>query len=143
MHDKVDPWMLQTPDNTKDEIFQGMLADMRNGVAYPFYKNKLIFYTIPETKWLYRIHLFSQYEGSLNQLYEDGRYLTNYLFDNYSDLQKLYGITPHVGMQRVGPKIGWKLEGVLSKSHMKKNMTLVDQRVFGVTREENLSQRNL
>lgn len=141
LYEKIDPWMLQTPDNKKHDLFQGMLADIKNGNAFPFFKGNIIFYMIPETKWLFRTHIFGKHNGSFIETYENAEYLTDYLFDRFSDLKKIYGITPHKGMKKVAPKIGWKNEGTLTQSHMKQNGEMIDQYIFAITREENKNFR--
>jgi len=137
LYDQIDPWMLQTPDSSKDQIFNGMINDIKNGVAYPFEKNGLIFYTIPETKWLYRLHLFSKTSPSITEKYEAANYLTNYLFHNFSDLHKIYGVNPFKSFKRVVSRTGWRQEGMLSNSHMTEKNALKDQYIWSITREEN------
>lgn len=141
LYEQIDPWMLQTPDATKDQIFNTMINDVANGVAYPFEKNGLIFYTIPESKWLFRLHLFSKTGTSILDKYDAGNYLTNYLFDNFSDLHKIYGINPFYGFKRVVTRIGWRQEGMLIKSHMSEDGELKDQYIWSITREENENHR--
>lgn len=140
LYEKIDPWMLQVPGKTKDQIFQDMVIDIESKKSFPFEKDGVIFYIIPETKWLYRLHLFSTakaYKAGINA----GKFLTNFIFDNTS-VEKLYGITPLTSLLKASTKFGWVHEGTLKNSFMNEEHILKDQYVFGVTRNENKIWRN-
>lgn len=135
IHDKIDPWIMQCPHKSKDDIFVDMLKDMENNMSFPLEKDDMVFYMMPETPWLAKLHVFSNTKTA-TQAIKSARFLTAYMFDNVKTLNKIYGITPHQKFLRMIHKIGWKQEGVLSKSYLTENGDMVDQYIFGVTREE-------
>ena len=140
IYEKIDAWSLQVPGKTKDEIYQDMLDDITYQKAFPFEKDGVVFYIVPETRWLYRLHLFSTAK-SYNICIDAGKFLTNFIFDNTS-VEKLYGITPLTSLIKVSKKFGWVHEGTLKSSFMSKEQILKDQYLFGVTRNENKIWRN-
>lgn len=141
LYERIDPWLLQVPEQEKDRIFQDMVNDIKNGYALALEKNGVVFYFVPENEWLYRMHLFSKAEN-ISLAIEGGKHLTNRVFDLMPKLQKIYGITPLKSLVRVSEKFGWKHEGTLKESFMTKDGTLKDQYVFGVSRNENNTWRN-
>lgn len=140
IYEKIDPWSLQVPGKTKDEIYQDMLDDIMDLKAFPFEKDGVVFYIVPETRWLYRLHLFSTAK-SYKTCIDAGKFLTNFIFDTTS-VEKLYGITPLTSLIRASKKFGWAHEGTLKGSFMSKEQVLKDQYLFGVTRNENKIWRN-
>lgn len=139
IYEQIDPWIFQAPEKTKDEIFNEMVDDIRSGKSLPLEKDGFIFYLVPETKWLARVHMFAKNSKPIDSL-KASIFLTNLIFDN-SKVDKLYGITPLKAMIKVSEKIGWKHEGGLTKSFMTKDGELKDQYIFGVTRTENKQWR--
>jgi hypothetical protein len=135
IHAKIDPWIMQCPHKTKDEIFIDMLRDMDNNITFPLEKDDMVFYMMPETPWLAKLNVFSDTKNA-KQALTSAIYLTDYMFENMKTLRKIYGISPHKKFVRMINKIGWKQEGVLSESFLDKNGDMVDQYVFGVTRDE-------
>lgn len=139
IYEQIDPWIFQVPEKSKDEIFNGILDDIRSGKSLPLEKDGFIIYLVPETNWLARVHIFAKNSKPFDSV-NAGIFLTNLIFDN-SKVDKLYGITPLKGMVKVSEKIGWKHEGILTKSFMTKDGELKDQYIFGVTRTENKQWR--
>lgn len=140
IYDSIDPWLWQMPNDSKDEIFKGMVYDIENHIAFPFEKNGLMFYIKPENIWLYRVHMFSKTK-SLTKTIENSVHITDHLFDTCKDLQKIYGLNPFKGFTRMIHRAGWQNEGVLTKSLMTKEGVMIDQYVYGITREQNLKFR--
>jgi hypothetical protein len=126
---------MQCPHKSKDEIFVDMLKDMENNQCFPLEKDDMVFYMMPETPWLAKLHVFSNTKTA-TQAIKSARYLTSYMFDNVKTLKKIYGITPHKKFVRMIGKIGWVQEGVLSKSYLTEEGEMVDQYIFGITKEE-------
>lgn len=139
IYEQIDPWTFQSPEKTKDEIFNEILDDIRSGRSIPLEKDSFILYIVPETRWLARVHMFSKSENHVKSM-QAFQFLTNLVFDN-SKVQKLYGINHFKIVTKIVPKIGWKNEGILSKSFMTKEGNLIDQYIFGVTREQNQQWR--
>lgn len=140
IYEQIDPWVFQSPEKTKDEIFSGILDDIRNARSMPLEKDGFILYIVPETKWLARVHMFaktSNYAVSLKAF----EFLTNLIFDN-SKVEKLYGINHFKTAVKISERVGWKHEGTLTKSFMTKEGNLKDQYIFGITREQNQEWRN-
>lgn len=135
LYEKIDPWSLQVPEKTKSEIFQNMVEAIETQQAFPFEKDGVIFYIVPETRWLYRLHIFSTAK-SYKTVINAGNFLTNFIFDNTST-EKLYGITPLKSLLKVSKKFGWTHEGTIKNSFMDKSHILKDQYVFGITKLEN------
>jgi hypothetical protein len=135
LYEKIDPWTAQCPHKTKDQIFETMLSDMDKNLAFPAEKDGMIFYIMPETPWLARLHLYSATK-TVKQTISAGKYLTSFMFDSIKTLEKIYGITPHQKFVRVAHKFGWRQEGVLSRSYLTRDEKLVDQYMFGITRPE-------
>lgn len=142
IYKSIDPWVWQMPHLTKDEIFIGMQYDIEHHIAFPFEYNKTMFYIKPENKWLYRIHMYSDTK-SLKTTIQNTNIITNHLFDTCPDLYKLYGINPFKAYSRVISKAGWNLEGILSKSMMTNEQLLIDQYIYGITREQNTKFRQV
>lgn len=141
IYEQIDPWIFQSPGKTKDEIFNDILTDIRTGKSLPLEKDGFIFYLVPETIWLSRVHMFAKSKNYIDSL-KASVFLTNLIFDN-SKVMKLYGITPLKSMIKVSERIGWKYEGTITKSFMTKEGNLKDQYIFGVTREENEKWRKI
>jgi hypothetical protein len=139
IYEQIDPWTFQSPEKNKDEIFNEIVNDIREGRSLPLEKDSFIFYIVPETKWLARIHMFSKSINHITSINACG-FLTNLVFDN-SKVEKLYGINPFKTMTKISEKIGWKHEGTLEKSFMTKEGNLKDQYIFGITREQNKQWR--
>lgn len=140
IYEQIDPWVFQSPEKTKDEIFSDIVDDIKNGRSIPLEKDGFIFYIVPETRWLARVHMFAKNSNAIDSL-KASIFLTNLVFDN-SKVNKLYGITPLKSMIKVSERVGWKHEGTLSKSFMTKEGNIKDQYIFGITREENQKWRN-
>jgi len=140
IYEQIDPWLFQSPEKTKDQIFESMLFDMQEGRAVPIEKDGFIFYIVPETKWLVRVHMFSKAVSSITAL-KASMFLTDFVFDN-TKINKMYGITPLRSMLKVSERVGWKHEGTLTQSFMSENGYYKDQHIFGVTREQNKKWRN-
>lgn len=135
IYETLDPWTMEDPTSSKGQIFNGIVQDVNDGVAFPFEKNGMVFYVMPETKYRARLHLFSQTKDAGTAV-KTARELTTYLFDNIKSLQKIYGITPHQKMILAAKRIGWKHEGTLKGSYYSETGEMKDQYVFGVTRED-------
>lgn len=135
IYEQIDPWIFQSPDKTKDEIFNDILEDIKAGKSLPLEKDGFILYLVPETKWLVRVHMFAKSKNPIDSL-KASIFLTDLIFDN-SKVMKLYGITALKSMVKVSERIGWKHEGTITKSFMTKEGNLKDQYVFGITRNEN------
>lgn len=141
LYKRVDPWIMQAPEQSKDNLFQVMVKDLEDGYTLAFENNNVVFYVEPENKWLCRIHIFSDATSPIKAI-EGGVKNTNQIFDSMLSIQKIYGITPLKSLIRISEKFGWKHEGTLKDSFMQKDGTLKDQYVFGVTRNENKIWRN-
>lgn len=135
IYEKLDPWIMEEPQKTKDQIFAEMLQELRVKRAFLLERNSLVFYLMPETNWRARIHVFSAVSSRKVGI-QTAKELTYYLFCNINSLQKLYGFTPHKKFLPTISKFGWKHEGVLTSSHLLKTGELVDQYIFGITRSE-------
>ena len=140
IYEQIDPWIFQSPEKTKDEIFEDILYDIKNGRAIPIEKDGFIFYIVPETKWLARVHMFSKAKDAMAAL-NSSIFLTNFIFDS-TKINKLYGITSLSSMLKVSERVGWKHEGTLTQSFMTENGDFKDQYIFGVTRKQNEEWRN-
>ena len=140
IYEQIDPWIFQSPEKTKDEIFGEIELDIKTGRSLPLEKDGFIFYVVPETKWLARVHIFAKNNSPIKSL-KASVFLTDLIFDN-SKVMKLYGITSLKSMIKVSERIGWKHEGKITKSFMTKEGNLEDQYIFGITREENKQWRN-
>lgn len=141
IYEQIDPWIFQSPEKTKDEIFNEIVDDIRNGRSIPLEKDGFILYLVPETRWLARVHMFAKTESAVTSL-NAFTFLTNLIFDS-SKVEKLYGINHFKKVIKISEKIGWKHEGTLTKSFMTKNGDLKDQYIFGITREENKQWRKI
>lgn len=135
IYETLDPWTMEDPTSSKDQIFSGLIQDVKDGIAFPFERNDMVFYVMPETKYRARLHLFSQTKDAGTTV-KTGRELTKYMFDNIKPLQKIYGITPHQKMILVAKRIGWKHEGTLHGSYYSMSGEMKDQYLFGVTRQD-------
>jgi hypothetical protein len=141
LYNRIDPWIMQAPDQSKDHLFQIMVNDLEDGFTLAFENEGMVFYVEPENKWMCRVHIFSLADNPVKMI--KGSILnTNQIFDMMTSVQKIYGITPLKSIIRVSEKVGWKHEGTLKDSFMQKDGTLKDQYVFGVTRNENKIWRN-
>lgn len=140
IYEQIDPWIFQSPEKTKDQIFEDILSDIENGRSIPVEKDGFIFYIVPETKWLARVHMFSKAKDSITAL-SASMFLTNFIFDS-TKVNKLYGITSLKSMLKVSERVGWKHEGTLTQSFMTENGDFKDQYIFGVTRKQNEEWRN-
>ena len=141
IYEQIDPWIFQSPEKTKDDIFNEIEIDIKSGRSLPLEKDGFIFYIVPETKWLARVHMFAKSSNPIKSL-KSSIFLTDLIFDN-SKVMKLYGITSLKSMLKVSEKIGWKHEGTITKSFMTTEGDLKDQYVFGITREENEKWREI
>jgi hypothetical protein len=141
LYQRIDPWIMQAPDQSKDVLFQVMVKDLEDGYTLAFENHGMIFYVEPENIWLCRLHIFSDAKTPIKML-KGVVENTNQIFDNMKTVKKLYGITPLKSIVKVSEKVGWKHEGTLKDSFMQKDGTLKDQYVFGVTRNENEIWRN-
>lgn len=139
IYEQIDPWIFQSPEKTKDDIFGEIELDIKLGKSLPLEKDGFIFYIVPETKWLARVHMFAKNDSPIKSL-KASVFLTNLIFDN-SKVMKLYGITSLKSMIKVSERIGWKHEGTITESFMTKEGNLKDQYVFGITREQNKQWR--
>lgn len=140
IYEQIDPWTFQSPEKTKDQIFNEIVEDIRSGRSLPLEKDGFILYIVPETKWLARVHMFSKSRNHITSINAVG-FLTNLIFDN-SKVEKLYGINHFKTVVKISEKIGWKHEGTLTKSFMTKEGNLKDQYIFGITRQQNNDWRN-
>lgn len=141
IYNKIDPWSMETPDKTKDQIFTEMVNEITSKNAFPVEKDGMIFYIMPETPQRARLHLLSDTKTPGNAI-KSGKWLTAFLFKKVSSLQKLYGITPHEKFLRIVTKFGWHHEGTLIHSHYTKSGQMKDQYVFGITRFQHDQQGN-
>lgn len=139
IYEQIDPWIFQSPEKTKDDIFGEIELDIKLGKSLPLEKDGFIFYIVPETKWLARVHMFAKNDSPIKSL-KASVFLTNLIFDN-SKVMKLYGITSLKSMIKVSERIGWKHEGTITESFMTKEGNLKDQYIFGITREQNKQWR--
>lgn len=141
IYKKLDPWSMETPEKTKDQIFAEMLKEIDNRVAFPIEKNGMVFYVMPETNQRARLHLFSDTKDVKTAI-QSAKWLTNFLFCNINSLEKLYGITPHHKFLRIISRVGWFYEGTITHSHFTRDGQMRDQYVFGVTRPQHKQQSN-
>ena len=139
IYKNIDPWMMEDHESSKDKIFAGIMQDIKDGIAFPFEKNGMVFYVMPETKFRAKLHLFSETKDAKTTIHTT-RYLTSFMFDKISSLEKIYGITPHLKMIKVATRIGWKQEGLLKDSFYSKSGVMKDQYIFGISRKEFASQ---
>ncbi len=140
IYEQIDPWVFQSPEKTKDQIFNEIVDDIKSGRSLPLEKDGFILYIVPETKWLARVHMFSKTSGFVTSL-RACEFITNLIFDS-SKVEKLYGINHFKTVVKVSERIGWKHEGTLTQSFMTKEGNLVDQYIFGITRKQNNEWRN-
>jgi hypothetical protein len=133
IYENIDPWMMQTPDQSKDQIYSGILLDIKRKISFPLEYDGMVFYLIPETKWLARLHLFSSVKNPIKAL-NAARHLTRKTFMMIPSLKKIYGITPHMKLKKVCEKVNWKLEGTLTSSFMSSAGKLKDQYIIGIER---------
>lgn len=100
--------------------------------------NGLVFWGMMETPYLLRIHVFS---SKFNySIVEGSARLTKRLFEMIP-LIKIYGTTPNKGFIALAKKAGWKEDGVLSKSFLKADGTIIDQFMFSAYREDFVSTK--
>lgn len=135
IYEALDPWTMEDHLSSKDQIFAGLVQDIKDGVAFPIEKNGMVFYVMPETKYRAKLHLFSQTKDAGTTL-KTARELTKLLFANVKSLQKIYGITPHQKMLLVAKRVGWKHEGTMKGSYYSPTGEMMDQYIFGVTKQE-------
>lgn len=135
LYKKLDPWSMETPEKTKDQIFAEILKEIQHKKAFVLESNNVVFYLMPETKYRARLHLFSDVK-SLKEGISGSNELTNFLFCNINNLQKIYGITPHKKFLPIIHKFGWRHEGILTNSYLSKDGKIIDQFIFGITRNE-------
>lgn len=135
IYNKLDPWLMEDPTKTKDQIFKCIVDDIKARVAFPIEKNGMVFYLMPETKQRARLHLFSD-THDIKTTIESAKWLTSFAFCNIKSLEKMYGITPHKKFLRVIHKFGWKHEGILTHSFYSKSGIMKDQIIFGVSRSD-------
>jgi hypothetical protein len=135
IYKKLDPWSMETPQKTKDQIFNEILIEIDTKQAFPIEKDGMVFYVMPETPQRARLHLFSDTKDPGTAICS-AKWLTNFIFCNINSLEKLYGITPHKKFLRVVQKFGWKHEGTITHSHLTRLNEMKDQYVFGISRLE-------
>jgi transposase len=141
IYKKLDPWSMETPEKTKDQIFAEMLKEIDARIAFPIEKDGMVFYVMPETKQRARLHVFSDTKEPGTTI-RSAKWLTNFLFCNINSLEKLYGITPHKTFLPIINRFGWFYEGTITHSHFTKSGQMKDQYVFGVTRPQHEKQSN-
>jgi hypothetical protein len=131
----IDPWTMEDHESSKDKIFAGIMQDIKDGISFPFEKDGMVFYVMPETKFRAKLHLFSETKDVKTTL-QSARDLTAFMFDNIASLEKIYGITPHLKMIKVANRVGWKQEGLLKDSFYSKSGAMKNQYIFGITRKD-------
>lgn len=140
IYKKLDPWSMEIPEKTKDQIFVEILQEIKNKKAFPIGKDNTVFYVMPETKQRARLHIFSDTKDGFSAI-ATGKWLTNFLFNNINSLEKLYGITPNKKFLNIITRAGWVYEGTLTNSHFTKSGKMKDQYIFGVNRTQYLQEK--
>jgi hypothetical protein len=79
IYKKLDPWSMETPEKTKDQIFAEMLKEIDARIAFPIEKDGMVFYVMPETKQRARLHVFSDTKDPITTI-RSAKWLTNFLF---------------------------------------------------------------
>jgi hypothetical protein len=132
---KLDPWSMEDPSKTKDQIFLEILKEIKDKKTFVLERNNLVFYLVPETQQRTRLHLFSEVKCPLVGI-SSAKEMTHILFSNIKSLQKLYGITPHKKFIKIIDKFEWKMEGTITHSFHTETNGMKDQYVFGISRPE-------
>lgn len=134
LYDNLDPWMHQMPQYTRDELFAGVLENLKNKRAFFDYEDGLFLYFVPENSWLVKVHFYSN-----NHSYKSVKNLKKIIsrFFEGTNFQKLVGVTPLEGFLKASERTGiGRIEGILTKSHMTKDGDLIDQYIFGINRDD-------
>lgn len=97
-----------------------------------------VFWGNQETPYVLRIHVFSSTKTS--NIMKCARVLTERLFNEHPFI-KIYGVTPNKKFHALALKAGWKDDGILSKSFLKSEGTIIDQYIFSAYREDYVSSK--
>ena len=132
------PIINQNPNKTKEEVFEMFKKGMVNSEHYLAIKDgKLVFLFENNSYYTTKMHIFSENgKGLARQFYASGINVIKYFFDN-TRIQKVWGMSNDKRFVKIVEKSGfWKNEGTLTKSFVNENGELIDQYIFGVTRED-------
>ena len=128
----------QQPGRSKQEIFNKIATDLSAKRSFVVQKSDVVFYAIPDSPWVARVHLFTSSKNYfIRNRIEAGEELTRYIFRN-TPLEKLYGVTSNKKFLALAKYAKWKPghEGVLSKSYKTVEGDMIDQYVISVNRSE-------
>lgn len=134
LYDNLDPWMHQMPQYTRDELFAGVLTNLKEKRAFFDHEYGLFLYFVPENSWLVKVHFYSN-----NHSYKSVKNLKKIItrFFVNTKFEKLIGITPVSGFLKASERTGiGRIEGILTQSHMTKDGELIDQYIFGINRKD-------
>lgn len=137
IYDNIDPVAMQSPDATKDEIFDTIIKGLEANLSFALTKNDVVMVFVPEGVALLKMHFFSNNKGF--SIVDANLHMCNYVFRN-SNYQKIYGVTANKKMVKYAIRARWKHEGTLTKSFLDANGNLVDQYILGLTREDSLRE---
>ena len=139
LYDNLDPWMHQMPHYTRDELFAGVLVNLKDSRAFFDHEDGLFLYFVPENKWLSKVHFYSN-----NHSYKSVKNLRAIItrFFNNTTFEKLVGITPLGGFVKASERTGiGQIEGILTQSHMTEEGKLIDQYIFGINRKDYVQEQ--
>lgn len=134
LYDNLDPWLHQMPHYTRDELFAGVLVNLKEKHAFFDHEDGLLLYFVPENKWLVKVHFYSN-----NHSYKSVKNLRAIItrFFNNTKFEKLVGTTTLRGFAKASERTGiGRIEGILTQSHMTKDGKLIDQYIFGMNRKD-------
>lgn len=120
---EYNPDALQCYSQSKAQMVSVYQDLILNNKAIFEYENGLVFLFQPFSNYMTQIHLFSY---SFTEFVSNAKALTTKVFNKYNYV-KLFGISDNKRFITVSKKTGWKLEGNLTNSHVKRDGSLTDQ----------------
>lgn len=133
----LSPITNQNPNKSNEDIFIDIKNGLKNSLYFAIKDENLVFMFEKDTFYTAKMHIFSENEkGLARQFYSSGIAVIKYFFDN-TEFQKVWGFSSDERFVSIVEKSGfWKNEGTLTKSFVNENGELIDQYIFGVTRED-------
>lgn len=128
----------QMPSRTKQEIFNKICADLKAKTTFAIHKSDVVFYAVPDSPWVARLHVFTVDEGVyIRERFKAGTDLTKFIFRN-TKIEKIYGVTANKKFLALAKHAKWKpgQEGILTKSYKTNDGELIDQYLISVNRSE-------
>lgn len=132
------PIINQNPNKTKEDVFNNIKSGLKNNEHYLAIKDdNLVFLFENQSYYASKMHIFSENgKGLARKFYTSGIKIIKFFFDN-TKIQKVWGFSSDERFVKIVEKSGfWKNEGTLTKSYVNENGELIDQYIFGVTRED-------